>query len=110
MMISLYKTALIYFFTSVLSAYAFAASSDQDQAPVVKVSSGAISGLIDDGVYAFKGIPYAQAERFMPPEKPDAWDGVREATKFGPIAMQVNSWSPEDVMDEERLFTVNVWT
>ena len=109
-MISLYKTALIYFFTSVLSAYAFAASSDQDQAPVVKVSSGAISGLIDDGVYAFKGIPYAQAERFMPPEKPDAWDGVREATKFGPIAMQVNSWSPEDVMDEERLFTVNVWT
>lgn len=107
-MINLCKIALVYFFTAALSTHAFAAASDQ--APVVKISSGAISGRIDDGVYAFKGIPYAQAERFMPPEKPDVWEGVREATEFGPIAMQVNSWSSEDAMDEERLFTVNVWT
>src|SRR5690606_24039286 len=46
----------------------------------------------------------------MPPQAPDAWEGVREQTEFGPIAMQVNSWSPEEAMDEHRLFTVNVWT
>src|SRR5690554_6395434 len=106
-MINLCKIALVYFFTAALSTHAFAGASDQP--PVVKISSGAIFGRIDDGVYVFKGIPYAQAERFIPPEKPDVWEGVREATEFGPIAMQVNSWSSEDAMDEERLFTVNLW-
>jgi len=77
---------------------------------IVKTTYGSISGSIDDGVFSFKGIPYAKAERFMPPQAPDAWEGVREHTKFGPIAMQVNSWSPESAMDERKLFTVNVWT
>jgi para-nitrobenzyl esterase len=77
---------------------------------VVKTTSGSISGSIDDSVYTFKGIPYAKAERFMPPQKTDAWEGVRECKKFSKIAMQVNSWSPDSVMDEKELFTVNVWT
>lgn len=77
---------------------------------VVETTYGAISGYFKDGVFSFKGIPYAKAERFMPPEAPDAWEGVREQTEFGPIAMQVNSWSPEEAMDEHKLFTVNVWT
>ena len=85
-------------------------ASDKDQQPIVKTIYGSISGSVGDGVFSFKGIPYAKADRFMPPQKPDAWDGVREHTKFGPIAMQVNSWSPESAMDEQKLFTVNVWT
>lgn len=86
------------------------ANQYQEPKPVVETTYGAISGSIDDGIYSFKGIPYAQADRFMPPQKPDTWEGVREHTEFGPIAMQVNSWSPEDAMDEHNLFTVNVWT
>lgn len=84
--------------------------TQQANAPVVNTTYGRISGSVDEGIYSFKGIPYAQAERFMPPQPPDAWQGVREQTQFGPIAMQVNSWSPETAMDEEKLFTVNVWT
>jgi para-nitrobenzyl esterase len=84
--------------------------SKQRPVPIVETSYGAISGSFDDGVFSFKGIPYAKAERFMPPEAPDAWEGVREHREFGPIAMQVNSWSPESAMNEQRLFTVNVWT
>src|SRR5690606_17869090 len=84
--------------------------ANQHQEPVVETTYGAISGSIDDGIYSFKGIPYAQADRFMPPQKPDTWEGVREHKEIGPIAMQVNSWSPEDAMDEHNLFTVNVWT
>jgi para-nitrobenzyl esterase len=80
------------------------------QEPIVKTTYGSISGSLEDGVFSFKGIPYAKAERFMPPQAPDAWEGVRDSTKFGPIAMQVNSWSPETAMNEEKLFTVNVWT
>jgi len=84
--------------------------SKQHSEPVVKTIYGSISGSIEDGVFSFKGIPYAKADRFMPPQAPDAWEGVHEHTKFGPIAMQVNSWSPESAMDEKKLFTVNVWT
>jgi para-nitrobenzyl esterase len=84
--------------------------SKQSQEPIVKTTYGSISGSVEEGVFSFKGIPYAKAERFMPPQKPDPWEGVREHTKFGPIAMQVNSWSSEDAMDEHKLFTVNVWT
>src|SRR5690554_4332522 len=84
--------------------------SDQPQEPVVKTVYGSIAGSVDEGVFRFKGIPYAKAERFMPPQAPDAWEGVREHREFGPIAMQVNSWSPETAMNEQKLFTVNVWT
>lgn len=85
-------------------------SANLIQKPIVTTSAGAISGTIEDGIYTFKGIPYAKAERFMPPKEPDAWKGVRECTHFSKIAMQVNSWSPDSVMDEKKLFTVNVWT
>ncbi len=84
--------------------------SNQNGTPVVKTTSGDISGSIDDSIYTFKGIPYAKAERFMPPQQPDSWEGVRECTQFSKIAMQVNSWSPDSVMDEKSLFTVNVWS
>ena len=86
------------------------ASNQHQKEPIVKTTYGSISGSFEDGVFSFKGIPYAKAERFMPPQAPDAWDGVHEHTKFGPIAMQVNSWSPETAMNEQKLFTVNIWT
>ncbi|HEY0892625.1 MAG TPA: carboxylesterase family protein, partial [Cellvibrio sp.] len=83
---------------------------EQTQKPIVKTTYGYISGTTEEGVFSFKGIPYAKAERFMPPQAPDTWEGVHDHSKFGPIAMQVNSWSPESAMDEQKLFTVNVWT
>src|SRR5690625_6151325 len=72
-MINIHTISLAYFLIAVLSTPVYAAPSDQGQAsvvqdpavqePVVTISSGAISGRVDDGVYAFKGIPYAQADR-----------------------------------------------
>src|SRR5690606_274701 len=58
----------------------------------------------------FKGIPYAQAERFMPPQDPEPWEEVRPCNEFGPVARQVVEWIDESNMDEEKLFSVNVWT
>ena len=43
--------------------------TNQNQEPVVKTTSGDISGSIDDSIFTFKGIPYAKAERFMPPQE-----------------------------------------
>ncbi len=81
-----------------------------NQDPVVKTTSGAVSGSIDEGVFAFKGIPYARAGRFMPPQEPDSWEGVRECTNFGPVARQIVPWYPDSIQDEKELFSVNVWT
>jgi para-nitrobenzyl esterase len=78
--------------------------------PIVKTTSGEILGSLHDGVISFKGIPYAKAERFMPPQNPDAWDGVRESTAFGPVARQVVPWYPDSVQSEKELFSLNVWT
>ncbi|MFO7668856.1 MAG: carboxylesterase family protein [Bacteroidales bacterium] len=85
-------------------------NTDQNQPPVVRTTSGDVSGSFNDSVYAFKGIPYAKAERFMPPLDPDAWDGIRECTDFGPVARQVVPWYPDSVQSEKEMFSVNVWT
>jgi len=84
--------------------------TSQNQIPLVKTTSGTISGSIDDGVFAFKGIPYAKAERFMLSQEPDAWDGVRECIDFGPVAKQIVPWIEDSLMNEKKLFSVNVWT
>ena len=83
---------------------------NQNQNRVVKTTSGEVSGSIDDGIYTFKGIPYARAERFMPPTEPETWDGILECNEFGPVAKQIVGWIPDSTMDEKKLFSVNVWT
>lgn len=88
----------------------FKPTTNNNQAPVVKTTSGEVSGSFNDNVYAFKGIPYAKAERFMPAQDPDAWEGVRVCNNFGLVARQVVPWYPDSVQNEKELFTVNVWT
>lgn len=82
----------------------------RNQNPVVKTESGNVSGAIDDGIFVFKGIPYAKAERFMPPQDPDPWEGVLECNDFGPVARQIVPWYPDSIQNENELFSVNVWT
>lgn len=83
---------------------------DGHHVPVVKTTAGSVSGSYNDQVYAFKGIPYAKAERFMPPQNPDTWNGVLPCTDFGPVARQIVPWYPDSVQNEKALFTINVWT
>jgi para-nitrobenzyl esterase len=55
---------------------------------VVDVPGGRVQGVIKRGVAVWRGIPYASAPRFRPPGPPAAWDGVKDGSKFGPVAMQ----------------------
>ncbi len=102
---------LISIFTLIVSLLFAGCSSKENpiDSTVITTTSGDISGSLENGIFAYKGIPYAKADRFMPPQAPDVWDGVRECTEYGPIAMQV-SRSTDVNMDEKKSFCVNVWT
>ncbi|MCY4517782.1 MAG: carboxylesterase/lipase family protein [Acidimicrobiaceae bacterium] len=58
----------------------------------VTISSGRLAGVDDQGVHAYKGIPYAAPPvgdlRWRPPVAPASWDGVRNASSYGPVALQ----------------------
>jgi para-nitrobenzyl esterase len=85
---------------------------------VVSIKSGKLEGNLADGLYSFKGIPYAAPPlgelRWMPPQPVKPWQGVRSAKTFGPIAPQtllpggpiVKAPQPQS---EDCLF-LNVWT
>ncbi|WP_219518032.1 carboxylesterase/lipase family protein [Nonomuraea ceibae] len=81
------------------------------------ITTGKVSGLEDDGIAVFKGIPYAKIPfgplRFAAPEPADPWEGTLEATAFGPRPPQPaimpgqEPWDPAAGLD---ILTVNAWT
>ena len=62
------------------------------QPPVVRVDSGELQGVVDDGVVSYKGIPFAAPPvgdlRWRPPQPVAPWTGVRQAAEFGADCMQ----------------------
>src|SRR5262252_536236 len=60
--------------------------------PEVYTTDGRVRGRTENGMAVFRGIPFAKppigARRFLAPEPPEPWDGVRDATAFGPPAPQ----------------------
>ena len=63
------------------------------QAPaVVKVDTGELQGVVDDGVISYKGIPFAAPPvgelRWRPPQPVSPWTGVRQAAEYGANCMQ----------------------
>ena len=49
--------------------------------PVVEVAQGRLLGSRIDRLYAFRGVPYAIANRFGPPQPVPASTGIREAVR-----------------------------
>ena len=58
----------------------------------VETASGKVQGIENSGIKEFKGIPYGAStggkNRYMPPQKPKPWVGVRECFGHGPISPQ----------------------
>ena len=86
------------------------ARSDPVAAPVSATQAGVFQGVLKNGVYAFRGIPYAEApvgpRRWQPPKPSTQDSGIRGATDFGPVCPQVGT---EEPMQEDCL-SLNVWT
>jgi para-nitrobenzyl esterase len=96
-------------------------SHEQDPAApdlLVDVESGTLRGRRDGALRTWRGIPYAEAPtgdlRFRAPRPARRWDGVRDATEFGPIAPQPvrrrASTAPAPVPIDEDCLTANVQT
>ncbi len=56
---------------------------------IVTVEGGQILGRVDNDVYTYLGIPYAKAERFQMPEKPDSWEGIKPCLVYKEVSPQV---------------------
>ena len=89
--------------------------------PVVEVGGGKLRGAGAGGVSTFKGIPYAAstagANRFLPPQPPAPWPGMRDATAFGRSAPQLaastdalSAWYNALEPTGEDCLSLNVWT
>lgn len=94
----------------IICGYGCIHKTSNDKIPLVETSFGKISGQFANSIYSFKGIPYAKANRFMPPDNPDYWDGTLQCNQFGPVARQKVAWIPDSSMDEKNLFSLNIWT
>ena len=85
----------------------------------LEIGSGRLAGEPEAAVVAFRGIPFARPPlgplRFQPPQPPEPWPGVRDATRFGGAAPQTaDPIGPavgfERPAHAEDCLTLNVWT
>lgn len=93
-----------------------AAVSDREP-PLAVTPSGSVRGVWQDGVAAFRGIPYAEPPsgplRFARPIPREPWDDVLDASDFGPTPQRGETGItliPEHAVPGDDTLSVNVWT
>lgn len=73
------------------------------QQPLQNTQYGLVKGLQDEQTLIWKGIPYGTAQRWKAPQNPEAWNGVKDATKAGPAAIQQTAKGYTGVEDSLNL-------
>jgi para-nitrobenzyl esterase len=75
----------------------------------VRTSAGTVRGRVEDGVTVYRSIPFAAPPvgpgRFAAPRPAPPWDGVRDATRFGPPPPQ-----PGRATEGTDWLNLAVWT
>ncbi|MCI4592391.1 carboxylesterase family protein [Sphingobium sp. BYY-5] len=84
--------------------------------PEVTIADGALRGVAEDGIVAFKGIPFAQPPvgdlRWRAPQPMAHWQGVRDASRYGHDCMQLpfpSDAAPLGTPPAEDCLYANVW-
>ena len=92
---------------------------------IVETSAGKVRGYVRNGIFTFKGIPYAGTTagdaRFLPPAPVTPWTQVRASMSYGPVCPQPvrGGWASDrlaflfdwdDGHPGEDCLRLNVWT
>jgi len=92
---------------------------------IVETSAGKIRGYVRNGIFTFKGVPYAATTaggaRFQPPAPVTPWTQVRASMSYGPVCPQPvrGGWAFDrlaflfdwdDGYPGEDCLRLNVWT
>ncbi|MBQ8994804.1 MAG: carboxylesterase/lipase family protein [Oscillospiraceae bacterium] len=86
---------------------------------IVETGFGKVRGYQYDGMYVFKGIPYAEAERFHAPHAPKKWDNVHDCSIYGCVSplLHFNPPGGDHLLIPHRYWVqgencqnLNVWT
>ncbi|MBH1937293.1 carboxylesterase/lipase family protein [Streptomyces sp. AV19] len=85
-----------------------------DARTIVTTTSGRVRGRAAGPVTAFRGIPYARADRFAAPQPVKPWTGIRDALEPGPTAPQLTSplahvMGDFTVPQSEDCLSLNIW-
>jgi len=84
-----------------------------------QTDAGWLMGYQEDTTYIFKGIQYGVADRFMPAQKAEAWEGVKGALTYGETcpngstSVSVSAFVDplgQDMVQNENCLFLNVWT
>ena len=96
-----------------------------DDIAVANTRFGKVRGYQLHGVYTFLGVPYGAdtsgKNRFMPPQKPSPWEGIKDTLWWGNTAPQImdrryanvhasfaDHWNYDDV--SEDCLKLNLWS
>lgn len=89
MLFRLWFFAFLLVICSSMSVSIHAASTPR---PTVQISQGVLQGVKERGLAVYRGIPYAApaigALRWKPPMPASGWQGIRDASRFGPACVQ----------------------
>jgi len=79
--------------STVLTQRRAVGATESGIAPVVETTAGRVRGVVNRGVFTYRGLPYgastAGSHRFLPARKPEPWTGVRDAFQNGHSSPQV---------------------
>lgn len=85
---------------------------------MAQTTEGTVKGYVTGGVCAFKGIPYAQAERFHAPVPPKPRNEIFDATNYGYVCPLLEIEKPQGELKvphrywpvSEHCQNLNIWT
>ena len=99
---------------------------NQMRETLVEIPTGKLRGIVIEGIAAFKAIPYGAptsgGNRFLPPQNPAPWAGIRDATAYRGQSPQSRfgmatraelgdfAGSADATPETEDCLTLNVWT
>ena len=118
-----FKNTIRFLLLLALTFFTFACDSSPDKAEVrealpltttVEVTGGTIEGVEQDGILAYKGIPFAAPPvgdlRWKAPASVQPWTGVKKADAFCNACMQTSGAMGNSAPVSEDCLYLNVWT